>query len=113
MNNTSLINIYNIQYNAALLDEDALQRIQREGKRDERKYQGSHTGNGDVATTPKPIQYDEGELGSTEPRTATSNNAQLESVKPVTLNALMEGQNLQHLYDDNKRLFSTFSKARN
>jgi hypothetical protein len=37
----------------------------------------------------------------------------LESVKSVTLNALMEGQNLQHLYDDNKRLFSTFSKARN
>ena len=113
MNNTSLINIYNIQNNAALLDEDALQCLQREGKRDERNYQEPRTGNGDVATTPKPNQYDEGELGLTEPGTAMSYNAQLESVKPVTLNALMEGPNLQHLQDDNKRLFSTFSKARN
>ena len=113
MNNTSLINTYNIQNNAALLDDDALQYKSREGKRDEGNYQGSHTGNGDVATTPKPSQYDEGELGSTEPRTAMSNNAQLEGVKPVALNALMEEHNLQHLYDDNKRLFSTFSKARN
>ncbi len=108
MINTSLINIYNIQNNAALLDEDALQE-----KRDEGNYQEPRTGNGDVETTPKPSQYDEGELGLTEPKTAMSYNAQLESVKPVTLNALMEGQNLQHLYDDNKRLFSTFSKARN
>ena len=56
MNNTSLINIYNIKNNAALLDEDALQCKSREGKRDKGRYQESHTGNGDVAATPKPSQ---------------------------------------------------------
>ena len=48
-------------------------------------------------TTLKPIQKDEGELRVTEPDTATSNNASLESVKPVTLNALIEKKDLQHL----------------
>ncbi len=56
MNNTSLTNTDNIYNNAALLDDDALQYLSREGKRDEGNYQGSHTGNGDVATTPKPSQ---------------------------------------------------------
>ena len=56
MNNTSLTNTDNIYNNAALLDDDALQYLSREGKRDEGNYQGSHTENGDVATTPKPSQ---------------------------------------------------------